>query len=108
MKAGQKIRIVEVGARDGLQNETAPVPTEAKIDFVDALSGTGVDEIEVSAFVSPRWVPQLGDAEEVFRRISRRQGVDYSALVPNEKGRKGDCTGERLRVRPSGRTTKPP
>jgi hydroxymethylglutaryl-CoA lyase len=86
MEATQKIRIVEVGARDGLQNETAPVPTEAKIAFVDALSGTGVDEIEVSAFVSPRWVPQLGDAEEVFRRISRRQDVVYSALVPNEKG----------------------
>jgi hydroxymethylglutaryl-CoA lyase len=86
MQAKQPIRIVEVGARDGLQNETAPVPTEAKIAFVDALSGTGVDEIEVSAFVSPRWVPQLGDAEEVFRRISRRQGVEYSALVPNEKG----------------------
>lgn len=80
------MKIVEVGARDGLQNETAPVPTEAKVAFVDALSGTGVDEIEVSAFVSPRWVPQLGDAEEVFRRISRRQGVTYSALVPNERG----------------------
>ncbi len=86
MNERQTIRIVEVGARDGLQNETAPVPTEAKIAFVDALSGTGVDEIEVSAFVSPRWVPQLGDAEEVFRRISRRQDVVYSALVPNEKG----------------------
>ncbi|MGW8323107.1 MAG: hydroxymethylglutaryl-CoA lyase, partial [Thermodesulfobacteriota bacterium] len=56
MQAEQRIRIVEVGARDGLQNETAPVPTETKIAFVDALSGTGVDEIEVSAFVSPRWV----------------------------------------------------
>jgi hydroxymethylglutaryl-CoA lyase len=86
MQDKQTIRIVEVGARDGLQNETAPVPTEAKISFVDALSGTGVDEIEVSAFVSPRWVPQLGDAEEVLRRISRRQDVVYSALVPNEKG----------------------
>jgi hydroxymethylglutaryl-CoA lyase len=86
MQAKQRIRIVEVGPRDGLQNETAPVPTETKVAFVDALSGTGVDEIEVSAFVSPRWVPQLGDAEEVFRRISRRQGVEYSALVPNEKG----------------------
>jgi len=86
MNERQAIRIVEVGARDGLQNETAPVPTEAKIAFVDALSGTGVDEIEVSAFVSPRWVPQLGDAEEVFRRISRRQDVAYSALVPNERG----------------------
>jgi hydroxymethylglutaryl-CoA lyase len=80
------IRIVEVGPRDGLQNETAPVPTGAKVAFVDALSATGVDEIEASAFVSPRWVPQLGDAEEVFRRISRRRGVTYSALVPNERG----------------------
>ena len=65
MQGTKNIRIVEVGPRDGLQNETAPVPTEAKVAFVDALSGTGVDEIEVSAFVSPRWVPQLGDAEEV-------------------------------------------
>jgi len=86
MQAEQRIRIVEVGARDGLQNETAPVPTEAKVAFVDALTGTGVDEIEVSAFVSPRWVPQLADAQEVFRRISRRRNVAYSALVPNEKG----------------------
>jgi hydroxymethylglutaryl-CoA lyase len=86
MERKQTIRIIEVGARDGLQNETAPVPTEAKIDFVNALSRTGVGEIEVSAFVSPRWVPQLGDAEEVFRRISRSEDVLYSALVPNEKG----------------------
>ncbi len=78
--------IVEVGPRDGLQNETAPVPTETKVAFVDALSLSGVDEIEASAFVSPRWVPQLGDAEEVFRRITRREGVVYSALVPNERG----------------------
>ena len=80
------IRIVEVGPRDGLQNEKTIVPAEAKVAFVDALSGTGVTEIEVSAFVSPRWVPQLGDAEEVFKRISRGQGVVYSALVPNERG----------------------
>jgi hydroxymethylglutaryl-CoA lyase len=80
------IKIVEVGPRDGLQNETAPVPTEAKIAFVDALSGTGVSEIEVSAFVSPRRVPQLADAQEVFRRITRRNDVVYSALVPNLRG----------------------
>jgi len=73
---------VEVGARDGLQNETAPVPIDAKVDFVNALSHTGVDEIEVSAFVSPRWVPQLGDAEEVLSRISRRQNVVYNAGLP--------------------------
>ena len=80
------VKIVEVGPRDGLQNETATVPTEAKVAFVDALSLTGVGEIEVSAFVSPRWVPQLGDAENVFRKIIRKKGVVYSALVPNEKG----------------------
>ena len=70
------IKIVEVAPRDGLQNETAAVPTEAKVAFVDALSATGVSEIEVSAFVSPRRVPQLADAREVFRKISRREGVD--------------------------------
>lgn len=80
------MKIVEVGPRDGLQNETAPVPTEAKIAFIDALSLTGVGEIEVSAFVSPRWVPQLSDALAVFDGISRKKGVVYSALVPNEEG----------------------
>jgi hydroxymethylglutaryl-CoA lyase len=80
------VKIVEVGPRDGLQNESATIPTEAKVAFVDALSGTGVGEIEVSAFVSPRKVPQLGDAGDVFRRIRRREGVVYSALVPNEQG----------------------
>jgi len=80
------MKIVEVAPRDGLQNETAFVPTEVKVAFVDALSATGVSEIEVSAFVSPHRVPQLGDAQEVFRRIYRKDGVVYSALVPNEKG----------------------
>ncbi|HEX7078561.1 MAG TPA: hydroxymethylglutaryl-CoA lyase [Candidatus Eisenbacteria bacterium] len=81
-----KARIVEVGPRDGLQNETRPVPTDAKVAFVDALSEAGYEEIEVSAFVSPKWVPQLADAAEVFARIRRRDGVVYSALVPNEQG----------------------
>lgn len=80
------VNIVEVGPRDGLQNESATIPTETKVAFVDALSGTGVGEIEVSAFVAPRKVPQLGDAGEVLRRIRRRKGVVYSALVPNEQG----------------------
>lgn len=80
------MKIVEVGPRDGLQNETAPVPKEIKVAFIDALSQTGVGEIEVSAFVSPRWVPQLKDAQEVFDRIERKKGVVYSALVPNEQG----------------------
>jgi hydroxymethylglutaryl-CoA lyase len=80
------MKIVEVSPRDGLQNETATVPTEAKVAFVNALSLTGVGEIEVSAFVSPRLVPQLGDADDVFRKINRKDAVVYSALVPNEKG----------------------
>jgi hydroxymethylglutaryl-CoA lyase len=80
------IKIVEVGPRDGLQNETATIPTEAKVAFVDALSASGVGEIEVSAFVPPGRVPQLADAHEVFRNISRKPGVEYSALVPNERG----------------------
>ena len=82
----QMIKIVEVGPRDGLQNETARIPTDAKVAFVDALSATGVGEIEVSAFVSPGRVPQLGDADAVFRKIGRDEEVVYSALVPNEKG----------------------
>ncbi len=81
-----KVRIVEMAPRDGLQNEKAIVPTDVKASIVDALSEAGYDEIEVSAFVSPKWVPQLADAEELFRRIRRREGVVYSALVPNEQG----------------------
>lgn len=85
-KETKMVKIVEVGPRDGLQNETAFVPVDAKIAFVDALSASGVGEIEVSGFVSPHWVPQLADAEEVFRKIARKDGVVYSALVPNERG----------------------
>jgi len=77
---------VEVGPRDGLQNETAYVPSAVKIAFVDALSQSGAAEIEVSAYVSPRWVPQLRDADDVFNGITRREGVTYSALVPNRQG----------------------
>jgi len=80
------IRIVEVGPRDGLQSEAVSIPTDAKVAYIDALSASGVPEIEASAFVSPKWVPQLSDAEEVFRRIRRAPGVVYSALVPNEQG----------------------
>jgi len=81
-----RVRITEVGPRDGLQNEKSTIPTETKIRFVDALSDAGYEEIEVSAFVSPDRVPQLQDAEQVFAGIRRREGVLYSALVPNEKG----------------------
>jgi hydroxymethylglutaryl-CoA lyase len=80
------IRIIEVGPRDGLQNETGVIPTERKIAFINALSRTGVSEIEAGGFVSPKAVPQLADSEEVFRKIERMPGVVYSALVPNERG----------------------
>lgn len=84
--SSDRIRIVEVGPRDGLQNEARQVPTDVKVAFVDALSLAGYDEIEVSSFVSPKWVPQLADAEQVFARIARRPGVRYTALVPNAQG----------------------
>jgi len=80
------IRIVEVGARDGLQNEKQVVPAATKIAFIDRLSATGLATIEVTSFVSPKWVPQLADAEEVFKGITQREGVRYPVLVPNEKG----------------------
>jgi len=85
-KGMSSIRIVEVGPRDGLQNEAGFVPTDVKISFVNALSECGFDEIEVTSFVSPKWVPQLADAREVFAAIARKPGVTYMALVPNEAG----------------------
>ncbi len=84
--ASRPIRIIEVGPRDGLQNESNVVSTDAKVSFVDALSKSGVAEIEAGSFVSPRAIPQLADSDEVFRRIERRPGIIYSALVPNERG----------------------
>jgi hydroxymethylglutaryl-CoA lyase len=80
------VRIVEVGPRDGLQNEAAAIGTAEKIAFVNRLSAAGAPVIEVSAFVSPKWVPQLADASEVFAGITRRSGTRYAALVPNMKG----------------------
>ena len=80
------VTVVEVGPRDGLQNEKATVPTADKIAFVDLLSKAGHSVIEVSAFVSPKWVPQMGDAAGVFAGITRRPGVRYTALVPNRAG----------------------
>lgn len=81
-----RVRIVEVGPRDGLQNERTPVPTAAKIELIDRLSATGLRTIEATSFVSPKWVPQLADAAEVFSAIQRRPGTSYPVLVPNETG----------------------
>ena len=80
------VRIVEVGPRDGLQNEKALVATADKIALIDRLSATGLRSIEATSFVSPKWVPQLADAAEVYAGIDRREGVHYPVLVPNEKG----------------------
>ncbi|HVC08869.1 MAG TPA: hydroxymethylglutaryl-CoA lyase [Elusimicrobiota bacterium] len=80
------IRLVEVGPRDGLQNEKTVVPLDAKVALVDALSASGLKEIEAGAFVSPKAVPQMADSVQVFESIVRKAGVVYSALVPNEQG----------------------
>jgi len=83
---GERVTVVEVGPRDGLQNEHASVSTADKIAFVDLLSEAHPPVIEVSAFVSPRWVPQMADASDVFAGITRRPGTRYTALVPNLAG----------------------
>jgi hydroxymethylglutaryl-CoA lyase len=83
---GRKVTVVEVGPRDGLQNESAVVSTAEKIAFVDRLSAANLPVIEVSAFVSPKWVPQMADAADVFAGIARRTGIRYTALVPNLAG----------------------
>jgi hydroxymethylglutaryl-CoA lyase len=81
-----RVRVVEVGPRDGLQNEPALVPAEVKIEFIERLAAAGLPAVEATSFVSPRWIPQLADADEVFRRLKRRPDVGYPVLVPNLKG----------------------
>jgi isopropylmalate/homocitrate/citramalate synthase len=85
-RAPQRVTIVEVGPRDGLQNEAAAVPVAAKIAFVEALAAAGAPIVEVGAFVHPRAVPQMADTAEVFRGLARRPGTRYVALVPNLRG----------------------
>ncbi|XP_011869778.1 PREDICTED: hydroxymethylglutaryl-CoA lyase, mitochondrial [Vollenhovia emeryi] len=85
-KSDNFVKIVEVGPRDGLQNEKKVVPTEVKIAFINMLSSTGLKSIEVTSFVSPKWVPQMADNSRVFQGIEKRDGVSYPALVPNLKG----------------------
>ena len=86
MNLPRHVRIVEVGPRDGLQNEAALIGTANKIAFIDKLSAAGYSTIEVTAFVSPKWVPQMADATAVLAGITRRPGVRYTALVPNMTG----------------------
>jgi hydroxymethylglutaryl-CoA lyase len=81
-----QVVLKEVGPRDGLQNEAGFVPTDVKVELVNRLSEAGFQYIEVSSFVHPKWIPQLADAADVFHQIHRKEGVEYSALVPNERG----------------------
>lgn len=82
----EHVTIFEVGARDGLQNEKVMIPAFQKIELINQLSQCGFSKIEATAFVSPKWVPQMGDAGEVMAGITRKQGVDYAVLTPNLKG----------------------
>jgi len=86
MNLPSRVKIVEVGPRDGLQNEKQPVAAEHKIALVHALQAAGLREIEVTSFVSPKWVPQMADNAEVMAGITRQPGVRYSVLTPNMKG----------------------
>jgi hydroxymethylglutaryl-CoA lyase len=82
----RKVKLVEVGPRDGLQNEAAPVSTEVKVELIHRLQDAGLKVIEATAFVSPKWVPQMADNAEVMAAIRRQPGVSYPVLVPNKKG----------------------
>lgn len=80
------VKIVEVGPRDGLQNEKVTIPAQAKVDYITALGDAGLRVIEAGAFVSPKWVPQMADTAEVYRNIPKDPGVEYPVLVPNMRG----------------------
>lgn len=86
MSLPSHVRLVEVGPRDGLQNEAQPVSVADKVQLVDALSAAGLSSIEVGSFVSPKWVPQMAGSTEVFAQIQRKAGVTYGALTPNLRG----------------------
>ena len=86
MTLPSRVKLVDVGPRDGLQNEPTPVPTAVKVELVHRLQAAGLKEIEVTSFVSPKWVPQMADAAEVMAGITRRPGVRYSVLTPNLQG----------------------
>ncbi|KAJ2015120.1 hypothetical protein GGI14_004468 [Coemansia sp. S680] len=80
------VKIVEVGPRDGLQNEKKLIPTETKVALINRLADTGLSAVEATSFVSPKWVPQMGDAKQVMAQITRKPGVSYPVLTPNLKG----------------------
>jgi isopropylmalate/homocitrate/citramalate synthase len=82
----ESVKVIEVGPRDGLQNENVTIPTQAKVDYITALGDAGLRVIEAGAFVSPKWVPQMADSAAVYRDIPKDPGVEYPVLVPNMKG----------------------
>ncbi|MFA6958275.1 MAG: hydroxymethylglutaryl-CoA lyase [Thermoanaerobaculia bacterium] len=87
MKIGvDRVRIVEVGPRDGLQNEKVTIPLDVKVAFIEALADAGLRTVESGAFVRPEWVPQMADSAEVYEKVAKRDGVDYPMLVPNWTG----------------------
>ena len=86
MRVPRQVKIVEVGPRDGLQNEPEFVPTAVKLELIERLCAAGLQVVEVTSFVSPRWVPQMADQAELFDALSKRAGVSYPVLVPNLKG----------------------
>ncbi len=86
LMADHDVRVYEVGPRDGLQNESTPITTDAKLRFIELLADAGLREIEATSFVSPKAIPQLADADELMSRLERRPGVRYPVLVPNERG----------------------
>lgn len=86
MALPQKVKLVEVGPRDGLQNEKATVTTEQKVELIERLADAGLPAVEAGSFVSPKWVPQMADSAEVLHRIARRAGTAYPCLTPNMKG----------------------
>ena len=89
MKHPASVRIVDVGPRDGLQNEPGNVPTAVKVELIERLAAAGLPAVEATSFVSPKWVPQMADAAEVMAALARRPGTSYPVLVPNLKGLEG-------------------
>ena len=86
MSLPKRVKLVEVGPRDGLQNEATPVATAVKVELIHRLQDAGLPVIEATAFVSPKWVPQMADSAQVMAAIHRKPGVSYPVLVPNRKG----------------------
>ena len=89
MNLPKRVRLVEVGPRDGLQNEAKPVPVDVKVELIDRLTAAGHVAVESGSFVSPKWVPQMAGTGEVMARIARKPGVSYPVLVPNKQGMNG-------------------